>query len=117
MRRRNATTNIAGIASNATSVSWGEKISIAMSATIEQDEVAHHDRQERQHALDERGVARRATHELARLHLVVAGEVESLQPLVDRVAQIELHVERDPSAGVAAHERHGKAEQTRYDER
>ena len=37
-------------------------------------------------------------HELAGLQLVVAGEVEALQPLEDRVAQVVLDVEADPAA-------------------
>ena len=41
-------------------------------------------------------VGARARHELAGLQLVVAGEVEALQPLVDRGAQVVLHVEARP---------------------
>ena len=61
------------------------------------DEVADDDRQERQQSLDQRQVRRRPRHELAGLQIVVAREVESLQALEDRDAQVVLHVEADPS--------------------
>ena len=67
----------------------------------EHHDVAEHDRQERQQALDQPEVAGGARHQLAGLHLVVAGEVEALQALVDRVAQVVLHVEAHPAADPA----------------
>ena len=65
-------------------------------------DVAEHDRQEGEQPLDQADVGRRPRHELAGLQLVVAGEVEALQPLVDGVAQVVLHVEADPAADPAA---------------
>ena len=75
-----------------------------------------HDRQEREQALDQADVGAGPGHELAGLQLVVAGEVEALQPLEDGVAQVVLHVERDPAADEAAHVGGGEPERRASDE-
>ena len=64
----------------------------------EQQDVRDADGQELQEALHERDVGRGPADELAGRHLVVAGEVESLQLGEDRGAQVVLHVERDAPA-------------------
>jgi hypothetical protein len=69
----------------------------------EQQDVAGDDREERQQALDEVDVGARSADELPGLHRVVAGEVEPLQLLVDRPADVVLHVETHPSADEAPH--------------
>ena len=92
-----------GSVTSITSVSGGDRISMITSDSTQHHDVAEHDRQERQQRLDQPEVGRGARHELAGLQLVVAGEVEPLQPLVDRVAQVVLHVEAHPAADPAAH--------------
>ena len=52
-------------------------------------------------------------HDLAGGQLVVAGEVESLQPLEDRGAQVVLHVEREAAADEAADERQHEVDDAR----
>ena len=66
-----------------------------------QHEVAERDRELREEALEQADVGSCPRHELTGLHVVVRGEVEALQPLEDRVAQVVLHVEADALAGEA----------------
>ncbi len=67
----------------------------------EQQHVAAHDRQERQQPLQQADVGVGPADQLPGLQLVVAGEVEPLELVVDGVAQVELHVEADAPADVA----------------
>ena len=68
----------------------------------QQQDVARHERQEGQQALQQPDIGVGPRHQLAGLHLVVAGEVEMLQLVEDGVAQVELDVQADPTAPVAA---------------
>ncbi len=77
----------------------------------EHDEVAEHDRQEHQQPLQQGDVTVGARHELTGLHLVVTGEVEPLQSLVDRVAQVVLHIEAHAAADEAADVRGAEADE------
>ena len=83
----------------------------------EQHHVAEHDRQEGQQPLHQAEVGGGARHELTGAELVVAGEVEALQPLVDGVAQVELHVEAHPAADPAPQEGTAEREQAGHHER
>ena len=71
----------------------------------QRDEVAGGDREEGEDALEQSDVGARPRDELAGAHAVVPGEVEPLEALEDRRAQVVLHVERHPAAHVAAHVR------------
>src|SRR5438445_327804 len=59
----------------------------------EHHEVAADDRQEGEQTLEEGDVGAGAGDQLSRLQLVVAGEVEALQGVVDRGAQVVLHAQ------------------------
>ncbi len=65
-------------------------------------QVAAHDRQERQQGLQQADVGVGPGHQLAGLQLVVAGEVQPLQLVVDGIAEVVLDVEADPAAHVTA---------------
>ena len=88
---------------------------MTVSETRNNKHVRDADRQELQEALDQRDVRRRAAHELAGRHLVVAGEVEALQLAEDRGAQVVLHVERDATAAEPAEVREDEREHAHHD--
>ena len=67
----------------------------------QQQDVAAHDGEEAQQALHEGRVRVRPPDQLTGRHLVVLGEIELVEVLVHRVAQVELDVQRDPSTSVA----------------
>ena len=82
----------------------------------EQHHVAEHDRQEGEQPLHQPEVGGGTRDELPGAELVVAGEVEALQPLVDGVAQVELHVEAHPAADPAPQEGTAERQQARHHE-
>jgi hypothetical protein len=69
----------------------------------EEQHVAAHDGQEGEEALQQAEIGVGPRDELTGLHLVVAGEVEADQVVVDGVAQVVLDIEADPAPPVAAH--------------
>ena len=110
VRNRSVTNSSAGSASSATSVSGGDRTTITTSATT---------RNTRLPSMIGRNISSpcsRPTSLLARdtswpvCIWSCDREVEALQPLVHRVAQVVLHVEAHPPADVAAHERGDEAE-------
>ena len=82
----------------------------------EHEDVADHDRQELQQALDQHDVGARPAHQLTGLHLVVAREVESLQLAEDRGAEVVLHRECDAATAEAADVRQAEARHPEDDE-
>jgi hypothetical protein len=69
----------------------------------QQQDVAAHDREEAQEALDQRGVGVRASDQLTRRHPAEVVEVECLEVVVHVIAQVVLDLERNPAATVATH--------------
>ena len=92
-----------GIATSATSVSGGDSKSITPSDTTSITRLPSMIGRNGSRPWSSPTSLRRPRHELAGLQLVVAGEVEALEPLVDRVAQVVLHVEATRPPDEAAH--------------
>ena len=116
VRSRSAVQSSAGVTSSITSVSSGESDDHDHERDQEHQDVADHDRQELQQALDQHDVGAGAAHELTGLHLVVAREVEPLELAEDRGAEVVLHRERDAAAAEPADEREAEARDAEDDE-
>jgi hypothetical protein len=76
----------------------------------QQHDVAEQDRHDRQDRQQHPDVAGGPGDDLSRVHAVVGGEVEALQPVVHRDAQVVADVEGNPSAERTAGERHRERE-------
>ena len=102
-------------------MSSGDSTSITTSDRTSSTTLPVSDRQEAEQRLDEREVGAGARHELAGRELVVAGEVEALEALEDRGAQVVLHVEReapaDEPADVREHEVHRAEADEQHEQR
>ena len=81
-----------------------------------QQQVAAHDRKETEQALDQSRVRVRPRHQLTGRHPVEVVEVQRLQMVVHRVAEVVLHRKRHSSAAVAAHVREAEARGRERDE-
>ena len=103
-----------GATASATSVSSGEQEQHDDQRHDEQQDVAEHDRQERQQALHQADVGAGPADQLAGVQLVVAGEVEPLEVVVDAVRRSfwTSRLTRPPSSGGRTRRRTGRRRPT-----